>query len=497
MQKLTRTSSQRGSALMISLVLITLMAALGAGLVQVQSAAHRRQAASLDRARALYVAEAGLAEAFCGLVQGRTGNVGTPLSPAQCRDGYFWVEATPNGDLVELVSTGLVGASRFSVGAIVNRRVNPVGELGLFGTQQVTVGAGSVISGTDSASLAGLFGPQPVPTRVGSNGDVILESQASGGLSVLASGWSGSLTGDTQVTGRVRPGPSGTVQIGSGVVVTGATAPNHDLEALPPIEVPHLKVSSVSDILPGTLRTFGPGDVHISSFALASTSQVTLVGPVTLVVDAWTMEPQSTLVFDASAGAIVIHVVNTLTLKPDSTLGVTGGTAPDMAILIGPNVGDIELQAGGTFTGLLYAPDHALELSAALQVQGAIVADEVHLAEGTLFTFDAAIATQGVGVQLLPRLLNWSIEPLPNEPIVKSMLPTDVYMTMNGLSATPMEDAHADRDLTLDYYDLAGDPQTYTGSASALDFTQVGQVMKMQWTDADSGRALDPVAPSL
>ena len=49
----------------------------------------RSQAQVVDRNRAFYLAEAGLAEAFAGLAIGKTGNVGTWDEPAAFGDGLF------------------------------------------------------------------------------------------------------------------------------------------------------------------------------------------------------------------------------------------------------------------------------------------------------------------------------------------------------------------------------------------------------------------------
>ena len=57
-------------------MVVMVIASLGAGLIQMHGAIKRRQMQRVDNKRALYIAEAGLSEAFIAVTHGKSGNVG-------------------------------------------------------------------------------------------------------------------------------------------------------------------------------------------------------------------------------------------------------------------------------------------------------------------------------------------------------------------------------------------------------------------------------------
>ena len=232
--------ARRGSALIASLVVVVLMAGLGAGLIQLQSAVSRRHATSVDTKRALYVAEAGIAEAFSAIAVGKSGFVGTPEVPAAFAGGVYWVEATEDEEgRIVLDSTGLYGTGRFAISAVVQRQVNPIGVNGVCGQSAVDVGAGCIVDGYDSR--LGTYESQTdgsIPgdttgqgARVTSNGDVAVH----GDLVVTDD--------DTFVYGDVHPGVDGTLTTDPGVVITGASHPLGKPIELPRFDVPDLGTS--------------------------------------------------------------------------------------------------------------------------------------------------------------------------------------------------------------------------------------------------------------
>ncbi len=74
---------RRGSALVLSLTLVTVIAILGMGFVQLASTEARTQAHSVDQMRAFYLAESGLAEAYNAVRMGRSGQIGSMLELLQ------------------------------------------------------------------------------------------------------------------------------------------------------------------------------------------------------------------------------------------------------------------------------------------------------------------------------------------------------------------------------------------------------------------------------
>ncbi len=71
------SNNRRGSALVLSLIVVTVVAILSMGLLNLNRAVTKRQSHNIDDMRAFYLAEAGLSEAYFGLMTGQTGQIGS------------------------------------------------------------------------------------------------------------------------------------------------------------------------------------------------------------------------------------------------------------------------------------------------------------------------------------------------------------------------------------------------------------------------------------
>lgn len=178
--RLARTQ-QKGTALVLSLITVMIIASLGAGLVQLHTAIDKRHEFAIDRRRALYLAEAGLAEASFAVSQGRSGVIASDAVPAGFGRGVYWVEADDlPGDRLALRCTAQVGTAEFVVRTMIVPNVNPITTLGFFGSDGVNIGFGSVIDGYHSGS-----------------GDYL--SQVNAALPVLSTGDMGLLGSDSDI----------------------------------------------------------------------------------------------------------------------------------------------------------------------------------------------------------------------------------------------------------------------------------------------------------
>ena len=79
-------------------MVVSAIAALGVWIVQLQASMARRMTQSTDRKRALYVAEAGLAESVLAMSQGKSGELGSEEVPVRFHHGIYWVESEPSGE---------------------------------------------------------------------------------------------------------------------------------------------------------------------------------------------------------------------------------------------------------------------------------------------------------------------------------------------------------------------------------------------------------------
>jgi Tfp pilus assembly protein PilX len=99
---------RRGSALVLSIIAVTVVSILAAAFMQLALSVTRRLSTASDTAQAMNIAEAGLAEAYTGLGVARSGNIGSADAPPRIGGGLRWVEATEHANgMIELASTGM------------------------------------------------------------------------------------------------------------------------------------------------------------------------------------------------------------------------------------------------------------------------------------------------------------------------------------------------------------------------------------------------------
>ena len=224
---------RRGTALVISLVAVMMIAGLGAGLVQMQAAINAKHSFSIDKRRALYVAEAGIAEAALAVSQGKSGIIANENVPAEFGRGLFWVETADLPDSrIALICTSRVGSAEFVLRTIVVPNLNPVASLGFFGAESVELGWGTVADGFHSGR--GSFASQSrtngdgVETTgdllaLGSNGDVLLDESVLGVIPRTPLSSTGPLppSSGSATRGTLDPG-SGTGAVASSPTLTSS-----------------------------------------------------------------------------------------------------------------------------------------------------------------------------------------------------------------------------------------------------------------------------------
>ena len=141
-------AARRGSALVLALIVVMIVASLGAAYLQVATSITSRQSNEVENVKAFYLAEAGLAESFQAVRMGRTGQVGSQFTPATHGEGLLWVDALAMGEeQVRLESTALVGAGRATLALVVEPIEIP---LGFFSEEDLLVDSVLLVDGFDS-----------------------------------------------------------------------------------------------------------------------------------------------------------------------------------------------------------------------------------------------------------------------------------------------------------------------------------------------------------
>jgi hypothetical protein len=489
------------------MAVVLVLSVMGTALIQIQAARTRRQTTAIDNVRALYVAEAGLAEAFFAVAEGKSGMVGAEAEPASFGDGVYWVEAarSEQGEVV-LVSNALCGTGRFSLAMVLQPRTNPIGALGFFGIEEVRVGTGAILDGFDSRT--GSFDEQvegmlPGETtgfgaRIASNGPITIDCTqplVDERTTTRTTETSQESQTSTIVYGDVTPGPSDTAVLAPGAVVSGSTAPAIAKCGVPPIEVPDLEPAGRAPR--GTLT----GAASYESLRVAAGSSLTIVGPATVSVGVLTVETGATLTFDTSQGEILLYCTEQLALEEGSVLATTVQDTQSCAILVsapdgvdhdGDGAADpaITLGATGVLCGVLYAPVAQVTVPAALRVFGSIAAERLVLEDGARLSFDQSLAVEGGGVASVPKFISWHVVSLPDSPLVELRADPLLMLAVNGATTTPSARAHIERTFTLQYMNDSGVVTTYTGAPQNLDWSRVRHVLGTIWYDKN-GRVVN------
>ncbi len=490
------SSGERGSVLMSSLVTVLVVASLGAAMIQMQSGVTLRQRQSVDTKRALYLAEAGLAEGFYAIALGQSGKIGSPKKPAGFGGGIFWVEATPEVDgKIGLKSTGVCGSGRFALAMTVKKSPNAIATQGLFGAQRITIGTGAIVDGYDS--MLGSYESQalvPYGTKLTTgagasircNGDIVVNGTTVVPLNPVPAA----------IYGNANPGPSNSVVAATGTLITGSTSPVSSAMQLPPIVVPNLPMRPPIDHNSSTPLLLPTGDVHFASLRVRSRAKVTIRGPVNMVVDQLLVDSLGELTFDTTEGAVTLFVTQSAQLVSQSVLRSVTNDPTSVAFLISAKPGGtfqegptppppLVLQPSGSFYGVLYAPDCDVTIPTSLRLYGSAAAKNLVLAANGRASFDKAVLKKGVAGDWVPGLQSWSITAVPEEPISSSPVDPLAFLNLQGVVPEKPAHAHGDDTVALKYTDAAGNVQTYTGLASGLNWSQVKSVLTHTWTNTN------------
>ncbi len=523
--------ARRGAALAMALFAAFSVAAISLALLQLGAATTRRQAAAADRTRAFYLAEAALAEAYWGVMTGKTGQVGSGTDPAAYGDGLFWVDSDYALDgSVMLEATGMVGKARVRLGLAVRWTEESVASLGFFSGGDLVLQPGSLVDGYSSREgtyaqqaqvLEGLLSTR-AGGRVGANGSVTVLSPASVpagdgdplepwstamdpiqfdtaafvslGLqrqaaslesADLPSDWARELAQSLQATIR-NFGDANAIQRG-GTVLYGELShgvdgqltlePGSHLEGqittltspiqLPPVELPSIEPGGSLKHEDALPLVLSGPSVSYESIEVFDGAQLVIVGPTTLVVGSLVVVEGAEIVFDTRDGDIDLYVGEELNLESGSLVTFTEERPRGLEVLVA-GVGDVLLQSADPFHGLVYAPSATVRLGADSEFFGALVAGGVELGTRARLHFDHGLADAQGDTALL--LKGWEIIELGT--IRGEADPFHALGVDRNTLRKPI-DSHTDLWIEIRYTDAAGIELRYEGWESTFDWGSV------------------------
>lgn len=404
-------ASNRGSALVFALIGVIAVALMSAGLIQLSSAISRRSSDTVDNKSAFYLAEAGLAEGYRGLMTGNSGQVGSASDPVAYGNGLFWVDATHEDDgFVRLESYGMCNAGRAALAMVLERKVEGDPPFGVFSKEPLEIRPGTLIDGYDSelgsyaeqADTSRGYLTTGADGRVASNGDVELH---------------GTLPKPTHVFGDIGLGGSGALESdASNVEVTGEVfSGGDDLElALARVPFPPtLPAISHAGAMPLVVP---PGNVGYAGITIQEGAEIIVQGPATVVVDTLEVSPGATLTLDTSGGAIELVVMSTLEAKSGSFVVNTTADPKLLSIEVAAEDPEgtpaLELATAVPLHAKVRAPLANVRLHRGSELFGLLHANGVTMGEDVTLHFDRAL-TRPTPAADGPRLVSWTVAEVP------------------------------------------------------------------------------------
>ncbi len=479
-------AGRRGGALLFSLIVLSVIAVLASASFQLTMSSARRQKGSIQTRSAFYTAEAGLAEGYLGLLQGRSGNVGSEQLPTAFGGGMFWVEATDLGDgLVELESHSRVRGAQAILSVVAERGALDVASLGVFSASPLTLPEGSVIDAYD-ATAGGYFPGEGIEmgyeARLGSNGPVTILGDA---------------RRPTKVHGDVISGPADVVTITGDVELLGETGSAYRTVALPPVVAPERPSPLPPPATPsgGTPLVLVADAAAPSSLTVNADQDATLVGPGVFVFDTLQVDPLGALHLDSSAGPLTIFVKDTLQLSAGADVETITKFPRDVTILVeGALLSDGILTATGQFQGTIYAPQARLVMGPRFELFGSAVANELHFNGPAQLHFDTSLHARSEE-NSKPQLVSWRILDLGGGDGGRALAQVDPFEEI-GIARNAMPrpaEAHEVQPLDIVYVDATDTVRTYVGLESGFDWTAVTRLLSGERGGVVFKRPVDPV----
>jgi hypothetical protein len=453
--------------LVLSLIAVAVVASLSVGYLRLSAMVTRRQVGASDTKIAFYLAEAGLAESYAGVMVGRTGKLGGKTEPAVLGEGLLWVEATRlDADHVQLESVGMARSGQARLGMVIRRGRTNVGGLGIFSEEAMTIGDGTLIDGYDSTEgdYAGQAASDPESVKlgnVGSNGNVTITSGLSG----------------TTIHGDVSTGPAGTLTLNGSPTISGATGTALSLVMLDAVVLPETTMSAGVTQAAGAPLVVPAGTFGAQYLHLAADSEVVLQGPLVLVLGGLQIAAGAELGFDTSGGPIEIFVVNELDVDAGAVLTNTEADATKVTVNVAGDAA-VHLDSAGEFHGLIFAPEATVDVGSRFELFGALIAERLSLANGATLHYDRALMAAGAR-EATPQVLSWRIIELPENSRDTVNVDPFVLLGVDPSTCKVPGSAHEDQMITVSYYDSGGALQTYTGLESGLDWGLVRTVVEV------------------
>src|SRR5882672_3675301 len=325
---------RRGGALVLVAFATAGLAVLALSVTSLGMASSKEARVTHERLSSLYVAEAGISDAYATLsaagqqgaqIGAAFGNCGSSAQPVSYDDSSYWVARTDNADgTISLVSTGTEDRSQSRVELVLKRDNNSILRWGAFGELGVVMASNSKADSYNSA--LGTYVSQAT-NGSGSNAYALTHGNVGSNANIT-------IKQNAMVKGNAQPGPGSTATVLGNATVSGSILPAGNPQSLPPITVPTVATSGLMTVAKNTTTNLGSGSYHWSSAGLATGSTLNVTGPATLICDSLRLSSNSKIVVNASAGPVNIYVINDFVMSSNTHIYPTSYSPSDLTVYL-------------------------------------------------------------------------------------------------------------------------------------------------------------------
>lgn len=374
-----KIESQRGTVLMVAMILVLLLAGLSLAYVAITGSQAMQTYTSYKSDRALYIAEVGLADAVFDITE----NDGTGEVALAVAGGNYAVdtESLPLNRIV-ITSTGLFADTERVVEVVIEDVVDTIFEYGFFSDETYGLYSNAWVDSYDSE--AGSYESQISGTYEG--------QEYARGNGPVGSNGSINLNPNVQIFGDAHPGPAGSVNFGNNTYCAGNTLPLPEERDFPPIVLPpaaELPVETLT-VSGGNSETIPPGEYNYDSITLNSNSSLTIQGPATIVVGDFLTRSNTTVTIDGTGGSVVLYGTGSFQMDSNTEVVSLSQSPLDLQIFI---TGDtpVEIRSNASLYATMYAPNAQLILNSNSGFWGAATAKLIQQESNFPVHYDEAL----------------------------------------------------------------------------------------------------------
>lgn len=377
----TTARRERGSALILGLVVLIVIAGLAAAFMESSTSESRFRSDSAHRTRALYIAETGANRSVQDILDGGNGSLGSKSAQIPFGGGEFYVIATPLGDDVyNLLSISNVAGQRRAIEVVVAPVLKSLFTHGLFGDLDLRA-EGNVFVDSYDADL-GTYASQAVNYHSEAGHAYAMANGSLGSNSNIAIG------GDVIVLGDVNPGPEGTLAIlDDTTYISGSTEPAPEVRPLPEVlyEPP---VATLGNFPKNGEVILTESVYRYTNFDFKGTLRVQ--GDVTLYVDdVFSVSSTGSVIVEAGSSLIIRHGGTDFDLTGQ---GVLNETQLPRSLRIYSTAETVKFAGTSGFFGAIYAPLASVSPVGTTDIHGAVLGSVIQIAGTANFHYDEALA---------------------------------------------------------------------------------------------------------